>query len=71
MGIRAYDYMDGVGNRYGVHTVILEVDGTEVFRSVVDRFAYEENRYIQLMDTWAVHEIVRRTGQPSAYAACV
>ena len=38
--------MDGVGNRYGVHTVILEVDGEEVFRSVVDRFAYEENRYI-------------------------
>ncbi len=45
-GIRAYDYMDGVHNRYGVHTVILEVDGKEVFRSVVDRFAYEENRYI-------------------------
>ena len=42
-GIRAYDHMDGVGNRYGVHTVILEVDGEEVFRSVVDRFAYEEN----------------------------
>lgn len=36
-GIRAYDHMDGVGNRYGVHTVILEVDGEEVFRSVVDR----------------------------------
>ena len=33
-------------NRYGVHTVILEVDGQEVFRSVVDRFAYGENRYI-------------------------
>lgn len=45
-GIRAYDYMDGVHNRYGVHTVILEVDGEEVFRSVVDRFAYSENRYI-------------------------
>lgn len=45
-GIRAYDYMDGVHNRYGVHTVILEVDGQEIFRSVVDRFAYAENRYI-------------------------
>lgn len=45
-GIRAYDYMDGVHNRYGVKTVILEVDGTEVFRSVVDRFASHENRYI-------------------------
>ncbi len=45
-GIRAYDYMDGVHNKYGVKTVILEVDGKEVFRSMVDRFAYEENRYI-------------------------
>ena len=45
-GIRAYDYMDGVPNKYGVKNVILEVDGKEVFRSVVDRFAYEENRYI-------------------------
>lgn len=46
LGIRAYDYMEGAQNRYGVHTVILEVDGKEVFRSVVDRFSYEENRYI-------------------------
>lgn len=45
-GIRAYDYMDGVQNKYGVKMVILEVDGEEVFRSTVDRFAYEENRYI-------------------------
>lgn len=46
VGIRAYDYMDGVHNRYGVHTVILEVDSVEVFRSVVDRFSQEENRMI-------------------------
>lgn len=45
-GIRAYDHMNGVHNRYGVKNVILRVDGKEVFRSVVDRFAYEENRYI-------------------------
>lgn len=45
-GIRAYDYMDGVPNRYGVHTVILEVDSVEVFRSVVDRFSQDENRMI-------------------------
>ncbi len=45
-GIRAYDYMDGVHNKYGVKNVVLEVDGKEVFRSVVDRFSYDENRYI-------------------------
>lgn len=46
VGIRAYDYMDGVRNRYGVKHVVLQVDGVEVFRSDVDRFAYSENRYI-------------------------
>ena len=46
MAIRAYDYMDGVHNHYGVHTVILEVDGQELFRSTVDRFRDDENLYI-------------------------
>lgn len=46
VGIRAYDYMNGVHNRYGVKTVILEVDGVETFRSVVDRYSYDENPYI-------------------------
>lgn len=50
VGIRAYDYMDGVHNRYGVKEVLLEVDGVEVFYSVVDRFLYEENPYI---NSWA------------------
>ncbi len=45
-GIKAYDYMDGVHNRYGVHTVVLTVDGKEVFRSTVDHFSQEENRMI-------------------------
>lgn len=45
-GIKAYDYMEGVHNRYGVHTVILSVDGQEVFRSAVDRFSDDENRMI-------------------------
>lgn len=44
--IRAYDYMNGANNRHGVHTVILTVDGEEVFRSVVDRFSEHENRMI-------------------------
>lgn len=45
-GIKAYDYMDGVGNHYGVYSVVLTVDGSEVFRSTVDRFSQEENRMI-------------------------
>ena len=46
IGIRAYDYMEGVSNRYGVRSVVLEVDSQEVFRSEVDRFSDDENRYI-------------------------
>ena len=45
-GIKAYDYMDGAHNRLGVHTVTLQVDGREVFRSVVNRFSDAEQRYI-------------------------
>lgn len=60
-GIRAYDYMDGVHNKYGVKTVILEVDGKEVFRSVVDRFAYEENRYI---NSWTYGQYMKSFIEP-------
>lgn len=60
-GIRAYDYMDGVQNKYGVKTVILEVDGEEVFRSTVDRFAYEENRYI---NSWTHGQYMKSSIEP-------
>lgn len=60
-GIRAYDYMDGVQNKYGVKTVILEVDGEEVFRSTVDRFAYEENRYI---NSWTYGQYMKSFIEP-------
>lgn len=60
-GIRAYDYMDGVSNRYGVHTVILEVDGAEVFRSVVDRFSQEENRMI---NSWTYGQYMKSFIEP-------
>ena len=41
---------------YGVHTVILEVDGKEVFRSVVDRFSQSENRMI---NSWACGQYMK------------
>ncbi|MDR0896184.1 MAG: M23 family metallopeptidase [Prevotellaceae bacterium] len=61
VGIRAYDYMDGVHNRYGVHTVILAVDGTEVFRSVVDRFAQRESRMI---NSWTSGQYMKSFIEP-------
>ena len=59
--IRAYDYMDGVSNRYGVHTVILEVDSVEVFRSVVDRFSENENRMI---NSWTYGQYMKSFIEP-------
>lgn len=60
-GICAYDYMDGVNNRYGVKHVILEVDGKEVFRSTVDRFSYKENSYI---DSWTYGQYMKSFIEP-------
>ncbi len=45
-GIKAYDYMDGANNRCGVHTVVLNVDGVDVYKSVVDRIARTETRMV-------------------------
>ncbi len=45
-GIKAYDYMNGSTNRCGVYSTVLTVDDKEVFRSTVNRFSYDENRYI-------------------------
>ena len=45
-GIKAYDYMDGTSNNYGVRSVKLFVDSMEVFSSTVDGFLPNENRMI-------------------------
>lgn len=44
--IKAYDYMNGIGNHYGVYSVSLSVDGKEVFSSKMDRFSQDETRTI-------------------------
>lgn len=60
-GIKAYDYMDGTNNRYGVYSVVLTVDGTEVFRSTVDRFSQEENRMI---NSWTSGQYMKSFIEP-------
>ena len=52
-GIKAYDYMDGTANNYGVRSVRLLVDSVEVFRSTVDGFLPDENRMI---NAWTDYE---------------
>lgn len=53
VGIKAYDYMDGTTNNYGVRSVRLLVDSVEVFRSTVDGFLPNENRMI---NAWTDYE---------------
>lgn len=52
-GIKAYDYMDGTHNNYGVRSVVLYVDTAEVFRSTVNGVLPEENRMI---NAWTDYE---------------
>lgn len=56
VGIKAYDYMDGVNNHYGVYSVVLTVDGNEIFRSTVDRFSQEEN---QMINSWTYGQYMK------------
>lgn len=53
LGIKAYDYMDGTTNKYGVHLVKLYVDSVEVFSSKMDGFLPDENRMI---NAWTDYE---------------
>lgn len=53
VGIKAYDYMDGTSNNYGVRSVTLLVDSVKVFRSTVDGFLPNENRMI---NAWTDYE---------------
>ena len=53
LGIKAYDYMEGTANNYGVRSVRLYVDSVEVFSSMVDGFLPDENRMI---NAWTDYE---------------
>jgi hypothetical protein len=61
VGLKAYDYMDDVHNRYGVHTLVMKVDGQEVFRSVVDRFDPAKTRMI---NAWASGQFMKSFIEP-------
>lgn len=46
LGIKAFDYMNGTTNHYGIHSVTLYVDNKEVFNSTLDSFLPDESRMI-------------------------
>ena len=61
VGLKAYDHMEGATNRYGVKHLVLEVDGEEVFRSDVARFAESEHRYI---NSWTEGQYMKQFIEP-------
>ena len=40
------DYMDGTSNVYGVKELIMFVDSQKIFHSYLDRFSFDETRYL-------------------------
>ncbi|MDR0430900.1 MAG: M23 family metallopeptidase [Tannerellaceae bacterium] len=46
LAVKSYDYMDGTSNIYGVRKITLEADGQIVFKSDINRFAFDETHYL-------------------------
>jgi murein DD-endopeptidase MepM/ murein hydrolase activator NlpD len=46
VAVKAYDYMDGTSNIYGVRRIAMAVDSQVIFSSHLDYFPPEETRYI-------------------------
>ena len=55
-GVKANDYMDGVSNIFGVKTVALVVDKDTVFKSNIDRYRFDETRYL---NAWIDYDLWR------------
>ena len=53
LAVKAYDYMDGTTNIYGVKEVTLEMDDEVVFHSFLDHFAFVETRYLNSFTDYA------------------
>lgn len=56
LGIAAEDRMDRTTNRYGVRSVTLWVDSTELFAYTMDRVAFAENRTVNSLADYALRE---------------
>lgn len=56
VSIKAFDYMNGTGNRYGVYSIELAVDGRETFSYKLDRFNSDEN---EAYSRWVQNSYVR------------
>lgn len=46
LAVKAYDYMDNTTNIYGVKEITLRLDSQVVYHSNLDRFAFDETRFL-------------------------
>ena len=58
LAVKAYDYMDNTTNIYGVREITLTADSQVIFHSNLDRFAFDETRYLNTFtdyEEWKDH----------------
>lgn len=58
LAVKAYDYMDNTSNIYGVKEFTLSVDNQIIYHSNLDRFAFDETRYLNSFtdyEEWKAH----------------
>lgn len=54
LAVRANDYMDGTSNIYGVKETILMEGDEQLFRAYINRFGFDENRYVNSLTDYAI-----------------
>lgn len=59
VAIKANDYMTGTSNVYGVRSIKLFVDSTEIFRCFTDKVGFDENRAINGLIDYDVYRTTR------------
>ena len=58
LAIKGYDYMDNTSNIYGIKDITLTTDSQVIYRSDLNRFAFDETRYLNSFtdfEEWKEH----------------
>ena len=58
LAVKGYDYMDNTSNIYGIKDITLTADSQVIFHSNLDRFAFDESRYLNSFtdfEEWKEH----------------
>ena len=58
LAVKGYDYMDNTSNIYGIKDITLTADSQVIFHSNLDRFAFDESRYLNCFtdfEEWKEH----------------